>query len=99
MTEVIGQRELRNDNAEIIRRVEAGQSFVVTRRGVPVADLVPHQPGAPTGARPTLGALQQQPRRLRPIDVRSWEAERRADDEVFGPDDPLADEWARAERP
>jgi prevent-host-death family protein len=42
--EAIGQRELRNDNAEIIRRVEDGESFVVTRRGVPIADLVPHQP-------------------------------------------------------
>jgi prevent-host-death family protein len=41
--ETIGQRELRNDNAEIIRRVEAGESFVVTRRGLPIADLVPHR--------------------------------------------------------
>lgn len=38
----ISQRELRNDNAEVVRRVEAGESFVVTRRGTPVADLVPH---------------------------------------------------------
>jgi prevent-host-death family protein len=38
----ISQRELRNDNATIVRRVEAGESFTVTRRGVPVADLVPH---------------------------------------------------------
>lgn len=40
----ISQRELRNDNATIVRRVEAGETFVVTRRGVPVADLVPHDP-------------------------------------------------------
>lgn len=37
----ISQRELRNDNAEIIRGVEQGESYTVTRRGVPVARLVP----------------------------------------------------------
>ena len=42
----ISQRELRNDNAEIVRRVEAGESFTVTRRGVPVALLTPYRPGA-----------------------------------------------------
>ncbi len=31
MPESIGQRQLRNDNAEIMRRVEAGESFVITR--------------------------------------------------------------------
>jgi prevent-host-death family protein len=100
MTEVIGQRELRNDNAEIIRRVEAGESFVVTRRGVPVADLIPHQPSAPGGgARPTLGELQEEFRRMPPIDAERWAAERRADDEIFGPDDPTVNEWDRAKRP
>ncbi|RIQ34896.1 type II toxin-antitoxin system Phd/YefM family antitoxin [Jiangella rhizosphaerae] len=98
MTEVIGQRELRNDNAEIIRRVEAGESFVVTRRGVPVADLIPHQAGAPDSRRPTLGELQEEFRRLPPIDAARWRAERRADDEIFGPDDPLEDPWERAKR-
>lgn len=37
----ISQRELRNDNAEIIRGVEDGETYTVTRRGVPVARLVP----------------------------------------------------------
>ena len=37
----ISQRELRNDNAEVVRRVESGESLTVTRRGVPVARLVP----------------------------------------------------------
>lgn len=37
----IAQRQLRNDNAEIMRRVEAGETFVVTRNGVPVAELRP----------------------------------------------------------
>jgi prevent-host-death family protein len=38
----IAQRELRNNNADILNRVEAGESFVVTRNGVAVADVVPH---------------------------------------------------------
>lgn len=38
---VITQRELRNDNAEIMRAVERGEAFTVTRRGVPVARVVP----------------------------------------------------------
>lgn len=38
---VIAQRELRNDNAKIIERVAAGETFVVTRNGVPVAELRP----------------------------------------------------------
>ena len=35
----IAQRELRNDNEEAIRRVEAGETFIITRNGVPVAEL------------------------------------------------------------
>lgn len=41
--EHISQRDLRNDSAGVLRRVEAGESLTVTRRGVPVADLVPHR--------------------------------------------------------
>jgi prevent-host-death family protein len=37
----ISQRQLRNDNGDIMRRVEAGESFIVTRHGVPVAELTP----------------------------------------------------------
>lgn len=43
MSGTISQRELRNDNADVMRRVETGERFVVTQRGVPVADLVPHR--------------------------------------------------------
>lgn len=38
----ISQRELRNESGAIMRRVEAGEHFTVTRNGVPVADLTPH---------------------------------------------------------
>jgi len=37
----ISQRELRNENADVVRSVEGGESFTVTRRGIPVARLVP----------------------------------------------------------
>ena len=39
----ITQRELRNDSGAIMRALDRGESFVVTRNGVPVADLVPHR--------------------------------------------------------
>ena len=37
----ISQRELRNDNAAVMRDVERGETYTVTRRGVPVAILSP----------------------------------------------------------
>lgn len=42
----ISQRELRNDNAEVIRGVERGETYTVTRRGVPVAQLGPIPSGS-----------------------------------------------------
>jgi prevent-host-death family protein len=39
----VASRELRNDTAGLLRQVEAGQTVVITRRGKPVADLVPHR--------------------------------------------------------
>ena len=41
MTKTIAQRELRNDSAKVMDAVVAGESFVVTRNGVPVAELRP----------------------------------------------------------
>ncbi len=41
MSTVIAQRELRNQNAAIIAAVAAGESFIVTRNGAPVAELRP----------------------------------------------------------
>ena len=37
----IPSRELRNDTAGVLRRVEAGESLTVTSNGRPVAQLVP----------------------------------------------------------
>ncbi len=37
----ITQRELRNDSAAIMRGVERGESFIVTRNGTPIGRLIP----------------------------------------------------------
>ncbi|WP_410576172.1 type II toxin-antitoxin system Phd/YefM family antitoxin [Amycolatopsis sp. lyj-108] len=42
MVRQITQRELRDDTPNIMRAVEEGESFVLTRDGSPVADIVPH---------------------------------------------------------
>ena len=41
MVRTIAQRDLRNDNAKVIDAVTAGETFVVTRNGEPVAELRP----------------------------------------------------------
>lgn len=41
MTRTITQRELRNDSGEIMRALDRGEDFVVTRQGVPVGELRP----------------------------------------------------------
>jgi prevent-host-death family protein len=38
---MITQRELRNDSGAILREVQAGQTIIVSRNGVPVAELRP----------------------------------------------------------
>lgn len=48
MARTIPQRELRNDNARVIEAVTAGQTFVVTRNGEPVAELRPFRAGRRT---------------------------------------------------
>ena len=37
----ITQRELRNESGEIMRALDRGEAFVVTRNGVPVGELMP----------------------------------------------------------
>ncbi len=41
MYRVITQRELRNDSGDIMRRLDRGESFIVSRNGVPVGELTP----------------------------------------------------------
>lgn len=44
MNRIINQRELRNDSAAILREVQAGQAIIISRNGVPVAELRPIPP-------------------------------------------------------
>jgi antitoxin (DNA-binding transcriptional repressor) of toxin-antitoxin stability system len=41
MARDITQRQLRNDSGEIIRGLDRGETFVVTRNGVPAGELTP----------------------------------------------------------
>jgi prevent-host-death family protein len=44
MARSITQRELRNQSGEIMRALDRGESFTVTRSGVPVGELTPIRP-------------------------------------------------------
>lgn len=78
----ISQRELRNDNAEIVRRVAAGESFVVTRRGVPIADLLPHsdEPARPRFV--SAAAVSATMEGLPGWDLDAWQREQETLDEA-----------------
>jgi antitoxin (DNA-binding transcriptional repressor) of toxin-antitoxin stability system len=41
MTREISQRELRNDSSAILRALDRGEDFIVTRNGTPVGELRP----------------------------------------------------------
>ena len=45
MQEEIGSYEAKTKLPEILRRVESGESFTITNRGKPVADIVPSRAG------------------------------------------------------
>ena len=44
MAKELTQRELRNRSGEVMRALDRGESFVVTRSGVPVGELLPVRP-------------------------------------------------------
>lgn len=48
VAKTIPQRDLRNENARIVDAVAAGETFVVTRNGEPVAELRPIRRGRRT---------------------------------------------------
>jgi antitoxin (DNA-binding transcriptional repressor) of toxin-antitoxin stability system len=41
MAREITQRELRNSSGDVMRALDRGEAFVVTRNGVPVGELTP----------------------------------------------------------
>ena len=73
MPRILSQRELRNDNAEVIRAVTGGETFIVTRNGTPVAELRPlevHRPRFVTRA-----ALLQAAQRGPHLDAQQFRAD------------------------
>jgi prevent-host-death family protein len=44
MTRKLTQRELRNKSGEIMRALDEGEDFIVTRNGRPVGELRPYRP-------------------------------------------------------
>jgi prevent-host-death family protein len=97
MAEPIRQSELRNNNAEIMRRVADGESFTVTVHGRPVADLVPHQR---TGTRRRLVPAPEFDALLRSTgpgpDPELWARDVEEADGLFRDDHPV-DPWERGE--
>jgi len=58
----ITQRELRNDSGRIMRALDRGKSFVVTRNGVPVGELHPVRQRTFVSAESALAAFAGAPR-------------------------------------
>lgn len=94
MSVVIRQSELCSDNAAVMRRVAAGESFMVTVNGRPVADVVPHRRG--TGRRRFVPVAElAEAFAATPVgDPVAWRDDMAAADEVFAPDEP-ADPFER----
>lgn len=58
----ITQRELRNGSGEIMRALDRGESFVVTRNGAPVGELLPLRRRQFVGADAAIAAFAGAPR-------------------------------------
>lgn len=62
MARSITQRELRNSSGEIMRGLDRGESFLVTRNGVPVGELAPVSSRQFVSARTALAVFASAPR-------------------------------------
>ena len=56
------QRELRNDSGRIMRALDRGKSFTVTRNGVPVGELTPVRQRVFVAADAAVAAFARAPR-------------------------------------
>ncbi|PYR61272.1 MAG: hypothetical protein DMF91_10195 [Acidobacteria bacterium] len=69
MDRKITQRELRNESGRIMRALDRGKSFIITRNGVPVGELIPLRQRvfvpADAAAAAFAGAPHVAPRRFR----------------------------------
>ncbi len=97
MSETIRQSDLRNNNAEIMRRVAAGESFTITVHGQAVADLVPHQREQPKRRFVPAAEIDALLAMDKP-DPDLWRQDmERAEAEIFADED-WDDPWERARR-
>ena len=75
----IGSFEAKNKLSELLARAEKGEEVVITRRGRPVAKLVPinagHDVEAARGAMRRIRTLAQQ-MKLGPFDWKEWKSYR-----------------------
>ncbi|HVS30721.1 MAG TPA: type II toxin-antitoxin system prevent-host-death family antitoxin [Thermoanaerobaculia bacterium] len=62
MDRKITQRELRNESGRIMRALDRGKSFVITRNGVPVGELIPLRQRLFVPAEAALAAFAGAPR-------------------------------------
>ena len=62
MSRRITQRELRNDSGRVMRALDKGKTFIVTRNGVPVGELVPLRQRVFVSAEAALAAFRGAPR-------------------------------------
>ncbi len=88
MSVMIRQSDLRNDNAAVMRRVAAGESFVVTVNGRPVADVVPHRQDSARRRFVPVAELAEVFAEEPVHDPTAWRNDLAAADEIFGPDEP-----------
>ena len=65
MSRQITQRELRNDSGRIMRALDKGKSFTVTRNGVQVGELIPARQRAFVPAEAAVAAFAGAPRIVR----------------------------------
>lgn len=59
-TSQVSVRELKNQTTRVLRRVEAGERVVVTKRGKPVAVIVASEPISPSASDSIYRSLQRQ---------------------------------------
>jgi prevent-host-death family protein len=71
MVREISQRELRNQSGEIMRELDEGETFVVTRNGVPVGELTPLRRHRFVAAHVVAAMFRTAPR----VDYRSFRAD------------------------
>ena len=62
MSRYITQRELRNESGRIMRGLDKGKAFIVTRNGVPVGELIPLRQRVFVPAEAALAAFAGAPR-------------------------------------